>query len=126
MVLCQCRSGVLQADLIDSDLGVSVVGDARKAEARQVHWVLRQLVGHRERVGVLEPGEPVGGALVLPHRLALFSKYLYQQDLSLNVGHDSCGDRNCDINLKCVTFKCLYTCSKVNYIKNMTCLEVNA
>lgn len=79
----------MNSDLIDGDLSVQVVGDARQTEASQVHGVLGQLLGDGEGVQVLELWEPVHDSLVLSHGVALLSKDLHQQNFGLHVGHNS-------------------------------------
>lgn len=61
-----------------------------KAQGGQVHGVLGQVPGHRERVDVLETGEPQLHAHKLEHGVAFAPKYLNQQELSLLVGHHPC------------------------------------
>lgn len=80
---------MVNPNLIDGDLSVQVVGDARQTEASQVHGVLGQLQRDGEGVQVLELWEPVHDPLVLPHGVALFSKYLDQQNFSLHIGQNS-------------------------------------
>lgn len=76
--------------LVDGDPGAEVRLHVPQAQAGQVHGVLGQVLGHWERVDVLESGEPQLHAHELEHGIAFASKYLNQQELRLLVGHHPC------------------------------------
>ena len=64
--------------LVNGDCGVEVGLHVPQAQLGQVHRVLGQVPGHRERVDILEAGEPELHAYELEHRVTLTSKYLKQ------------------------------------------------
>lgn len=76
--------------LVYCDPGTEVRFYVPQAQLGQVHGVLGQVTGHRERIDVLEAGEPQPHPQVLEHGVAFASKYLDQQKLRLSVGHHSC------------------------------------